>query len=143
LLTAGTQEGFTMTRMLVVEDDPAWRALYRMTFKDRFEVYEAADGHDGLSKYEAVHPDVILLDLKMPRMDGADFVRQLRGRGEVPPIVMCSGVTDPSEAPRVPGVVRMAAKTADLRDVWTALRDALPAATPSPGELPVTDSWRD
>jgi CheY-like chemotaxis protein len=129
--------------MLVVEDDPAWRALYRLTFEDRFEVYEAADGHDGLSKYDSVHPDVILLDLKMPRMDGLDFVRQLRDRGQVPPIVMCSGVTDPADAPRLPGVIRLASKTADLRDVWTALRNALPAAAPPRADLPVTDSWRD
>lgn len=132
-----------MTRMLVVEDDPAWRALYRMTFEDRFEVYEAADGQDGLSQYEAVNPDVILLDLRMPRMDGADFVRRLTGRGEVPPIVMCSGVTDPAEAPRMPGVLRMASKTADLRDVWTALRDALPAGAPPVADRTLRDSWRD
>jgi CheY-like chemotaxis protein len=132
-----------MTRILVVEDDPAWRALYRMTFEDRFEVYEAADGHDGLSKVETVQPDVILLDFKMPRMDGADFVRRLRGRGEVPPIVMCSGVTDPSDAPRLPGLVWMAPKTADLREVWTALRDALPTGASPMAEVPLTDPWRD
>jgi CheY-like chemotaxis protein len=132
-----------MTRILVVEDDPAWRALYRMTFEDRFEIYEAADGHDGLSQVEAVQPDVILLDLKMPRMDGADFVRLLRGRGLVPPIVMCSGVTDPSDAPRLPGVLRMAPKTADLREVWTALRDALPTGSSPIAEVPVRDPWRD
>ena len=132
-----------MPRILVVEDDPAWRALFRMIFEDRFEVYEAADGQDGLSQYEAVQPDVILLDLRMPRMDGADFARRLTRRGEVPPIVMCSGVTDSAEAPTIPGVVRMASKTADLREVWTALRDALPAGTPAVGDRPLEDAWRD
>ena len=132
-----------MARMLVVEDDPAWRALFRMTFEDRFEVYEAADGQDGLSQYEAVQPDVILLDLRMPRMNGADFVRRLSRLGGVPPIVLCSGVGDPADAAQVPGVLRMASKTADLRDVWTALREALPVDSSRTAEAPVRDTWRD
>ena len=133
-----------MTKMLVVEDDPAWRALYRMTFEDQFEVYEANDGHHGLSLVDAVHPDVILLDLRMPRMDGADFVRRLSGRGQVPPIVMCSGVVDSAETAPIPGVLRLAPKTADLRDVWSALRDALPEG-PVPPSLDAADldTWRD
>ena len=77
----------------------------------------------------------------MPRMSGADFVRRIACRGEVPPIVVCSGVADPAEAPKVPGV-RVASKTADLRDVWTALRDALPTA-PASVEIPLADPWRD
>ncbi len=133
-----------MTRMLVVEDDPAWRALYRMTFESQFEVYEASDGQHGLSLVEAVHPDVILLDLRMPRMDGADFVRCLSGRGQVPPIVMCSGVLDPAETLPIPGVLRLASKSADLRDVWSALRDALPETrTALLTESPDQDTWRD
>jgi hypothetical protein len=56
---------------------------------------------------------------------------------------MCSGVTDPSDAPRLPGVLRMAPKTADLREVWTALRDALPTGSSPIAEVPVRDPWRD
>jgi CheY-like chemotaxis protein len=59
--------------MLVVDDDPAWRALYRMAFEDRFEIFEATDGQQGLSVLDSVSPNVILLDLRMPRMDGLDF----------------------------------------------------------------------
>ena len=48
-----------MMKMLVVDDDPAWRALYRMAFDGHFEIYEASDGQQGLEALAAVDPDVI------------------------------------------------------------------------------------
>jgi len=57
-----------MARMLVVDDDPAWRALYRMAFEGQFEIFEATDGQQGLAVFDAVKPDVIVLDLRMPKM---------------------------------------------------------------------------
>jgi CheY-like chemotaxis protein len=132
-----------MARMLVVEDDPAWRALYRMAFEHRFEVFEAIDGEDGLSLVDDVRPDVIVVDLRLPRMSGMDFVRSLTARGSMPPIVLCSGLADPAEDPALPGV-RVAAKTADLRGIWRALREALPpTAMAMAGVAPPPDPWRD
>ena len=46
-----------MARMLVVDDDPAWRALYRMAFEGQFEIFEATDGQQGLAVFDAVKPD--------------------------------------------------------------------------------------
>ena len=113
-----------MARMLVVDDDPAWQALYRMAFDDRFEIFEAMDGHQGLRLLESVQPDVILLDLRMPKMDGLDFIRKVDLKGNHPPIVVCSGTLD-EERPSIPGVP-LTAKTPDLRDLCAALRAAVP-----------------
>lgn len=138
-----------MATMLVVDDDPAWRALYRMAFEDRFEIFEAMDGQHGLSLVESVSPDVILLDLRMPRMDGLDFIRRLGLKGVHAPIVVCSGTfTDGGERPSIPGV-QLTPKTPDLRDLWAALRSAVPDS-----EAPMTHTvqraasseetfWRD
>jgi CheY-like chemotaxis protein len=114
-----------MARMLVVDDDPAWRALYRMAFDGPFEIFEAGDGVQGLSILESVDPDVILLDLRMPRMDGLDFIRRVDERGNHAPIVVCSGRLNVGERPTIPGV-QLTPKTADLRDLWSALRAAVP-----------------
>jgi two-component system, OmpR family, response regulator RegX3 len=137
-----------MARMLVVDDDPAWRALYRLAFESRFDIFEAADGQHGLALLDSVGADVILLDLRMPRMDGLDFIRQLDRNGPHPPIVVCSGTIDDGERPSIPGV-KLTAKSADLRDLWDALRSAVPevkeiAAVTKHARAAVEDSfWRD
>lgn len=116
-----------MSRILIVDDDPAWRNLYRMTFERRFEVFEAMDGYQALSVLDAVRPDVVILDLRMPKMDGFDFIQRLQKRGVHTPIVVCSGTFGLGDRPSIPGV-HVAAKTPDLRDVWAALRIAVPEA---------------
>jgi CheY-like chemotaxis protein len=137
-----------MPRMLVVDDDPAWRALYRMAFDDRFEIFEATDGQQGLALLASAHPDVIVLDLRMPRMDGLDFIRRLDKTGAHPPIVVCSGTLNDGERPSIPGV-KLTPKTADLKDLWTALRAAVPdideiIAVTRPETAAVQDHfWRD
>jgi CheY-like chemotaxis protein len=136
-----------MARMLVVDDDPAWRALYRMAFEGQFEIFEAADGQHGLTLVDAVRPDVILLDLRMPRVDGLDFIRRLDHRGGRPPVVVCSGVLGDGEKPPIPGVP-VTLKSPDLKDLWTALRTAVPAAAAFTAPIkphPVSDDpfWRD
>ena len=135
-----------MARMLVVDDDPAWRALYRMAFESRFEIFEAADGQQGLRVLDAVKPDVILLDLRMPRIDGLDFIRRLDVKGAHPPIVVCSGTINDRQPLSIPGV-QLTPKTADLRHLWDALRWAVPeidSAAAEPAIAGVDDTyWRD
>ncbi len=114
-----------MMRMLVVDDDPAWLALYRMAFDSHFEIFEATDGQQGLEALDSVDPDVIVLDLRMPRMDGLDFIRRLGTRGIRGSIVVCSGALNEGERPTLPGI-QLAPKSPDLRDLWAALCTAKP-----------------
>ena len=121
-----------MMKMLVVDDDPAWRALYRMGFEGDFEVFEAVDGLDALAALDRVRPGVIVLDLRMPHLDGMGFLRQMDGRGWKVPVIVCSGTFTMDSLPALPGVFP-AQKSPDLRNVWSALEAALP-------RLPETDS---
>ena len=115
-----------MTRkMLVVDDDPAWRALYRMGFEGDFEVFEAVDGLDGLAVLDRLHPDVIVLDLRMPHLDGMGFLRQMERWGWKVPVIVCSGTFTMDSPPAIPGVFP-AQKSPDLRNIWSALEAALP-----------------
>lgn len=64
---------------LLVEDDPTTREMMRKILeKDGWSVYEAENGRIGLERVGVVHPDVILLDLMMPEVDGFEFVARLR-----------------------------------------------------------------
>lgn len=66
--------------VLIIEDDAdARRLLKKALILENFEVLEACDGIDALLLLQKVAcPDLILLDLSMPRMGGAEFIRQLR-----------------------------------------------------------------
>ncbi len=137
-----------MARMLVIDDDPAWRALYRMAFESQFEIFEAMDGPQGLAMLDSANPDVIVLDLRMPKMDGLDFIRRLGHKGVRAPIVVCSGALDDGERPSIPGV-QLTPKTSDLRDLWAALRSAVPevaelTVVTKRAAAPLEDTfWRD
>jgi DNA-binding response OmpR family regulator len=85
-------------RVLVVDDEPMVRdVLARYLARDGFEVDTAADGEAALDAFEADRPDLILLDLMLPRLDGFEVFRRLRARGAASPVIMLTArgeVTD-------------------------------------------------
>ena len=69
----------THQRILVVDDDPATVGLVRSWFKDQmYEILEAADGETGLAIALKQRPDLVLLDLTMPGVDGIAVARSLK-----------------------------------------------------------------
>ncbi|WP_067827035.1 response regulator [Actinomadura kijaniata] len=78
-----------MTRVLVVEDEPQIVRALRINLRARgYEVDAAPDGRAALDLAARRHPDVILLDLGLPDMDGTEVIRGLRGWLTVPIIVL-------------------------------------------------------
>jgi two-component system, chemotaxis family, chemotaxis protein CheY len=78
---------------LVVDDSRVIRKVARRILEDLgFEVAEAGDGLEALAWCQAAMPQAILLDWRMPGMDGLEFVRRLReeARGDEPRIIFCS-----------------------------------------------------
>jgi two-component system, OmpR family, KDP operon response regulator KdpE len=79
------------TTVLVIEDEPPIRRLLRMSLSaNRFAVLEAANGREALDAIARERPEVILLDLGLPDMDGLSIVRTLRREGDKTPIVVLS-----------------------------------------------------
>jgi two-component system KDP operon response regulator KdpE len=76
-------------RVLVVDDDRAIRRLLRTSLGAHgYQVVEATSGHEALEAVIAHHPDLIILDLGLPDLDGVDVTRQLREWSQIPIIVL-------------------------------------------------------
>ena len=83
--------------ILVVDDDPDLREFLRLMLTSMgFEVSSAANGQEALDIMEDRDPDLILLDMKMPVMNGWELCRSLEGRGARPPIVVLTAAPDPA-----------------------------------------------
>ena len=79
----------TKPRVFVVEDEEAFiDALLSGLSKEGFEVEVARDGAEALARFDDVNPDVVLLDLMLPRVSGIDVCRELRRRSRVPIIMV-------------------------------------------------------
>lgn len=81
-------------RLLIVDDDPDIAEALTLLLSDRYAVDLAENGREALARLEAAAYDLILLDLAMPVMDGSAFVRALRERAAMPPILLMSGSND-------------------------------------------------
>jgi len=76
-------------RVLVVDDDPPLRRMLARTLKaEGYEVTVAGDGGAALAETERTPPDVIVLDVAMPGLDGLSVARRLRSKGNATPILM-------------------------------------------------------
>ncbi len=89
-----------MKRILVVEDDNSLSVLLRLIMKvqqEDWEVTTAATGVEALSQVDKVEPDLILLDIMMPEMDGLEVARRLHSdeRYKDQKIVILSALSDP------------------------------------------------
>ena len=83
--------------ILIVEDDAALREALQTTLEaEKFSVSTATDGEDGLKKIAGKKPDLILLDIAMPKMDGITMMEKLRenkSHGEIP-IIFLTNLSD-------------------------------------------------
>ncbi len=84
--------------VIVVDDSVTMRRITsRVLSRQGFDVVEARDGVEALSKLETITPDVLLLDIEMPRMDGFELLRRMRGDArwrDIPVIVISSRTAD-------------------------------------------------
>jgi CheY-like chemotaxis protein len=85
-----------MVRVIIVEDDTSFRIALGLTLRRMGAdvLAEVPDGQAALEWLARQHPDLILTDCQMPRLDGIALVRRLRARGDQTPVIMISGQTE-------------------------------------------------
>lgn len=68
-----------LQKILVVEDDPAVRELFQdVLATEKYDVHTATNGEEALTQTRSLNPDLILLDIHMPKMDGVSFCKAIR-----------------------------------------------------------------
>lgn len=116
-----------MIRILVVDDDPDLLDLTAYVLRrERFVVAEAKDGTEALRRWEADRPDLVVLDLGLPAIDGFDVLRRIRERDKTPVLVL-TGRTETHDRLRTFGLGAddFLAKPFEFRELIARIRAIL------------------
>jgi DNA-binding response OmpR family regulator len=82
-------------KILVVDDEENIRLLYREELTEAGYVVETArDAYEADRKVNEFHPDLITLDIKMPGMDGLEYLRKFREKDTTTPVILCTAYSD-------------------------------------------------
>ena len=83
-----------MAKILLVDDAAFMRMMVKdvLTKNGYTDLYEAADGLQAVEKYEEVQPDLVIMDITMPNMDGLEALKTIKGKHADANIVMCSAM---------------------------------------------------
>lgn len=115
--------------VLVIDDDEELRGLLRVFLGQAgFEVAEAEDGEVGLARARLRAPDLIVLDLMMPKLDGFGVLHRMQAEGLSIPVVVVTGYSETANAQIVrsePNVVGFLAKPVDYGELVALIRRVL------------------
>ena len=125
-----------MTRVLVVDDEPSILRALRINLSAReYDVSTAVDGTTGLAAVARDRPDVIILDLGLPDMDGTEVIHGVRGWTSIPIIVLSAWGQESQKAAALDaGADDYVTKPFGMDELLARLRAAVRRAAPAPDE---------
>jgi DNA-binding response OmpR family regulator len=129
-------------RILIVDDDPGIRSsLSSFLARSGFEVLTAGDGEQGLETLAREHPDLVILDVLMPRLDGRETLRRLRQGGNWIPVILLTQVGEAVERAMAleEGADDYINKPFEPHELIARMRAVLRRA--SPGTPPLSAAW--
>ncbi|HEY6052101.1 MAG TPA: response regulator transcription factor [Thermoanaerobaculia bacterium] len=125
-------------RILIVEDEPKTAATLRLYLEHGgFEVFAAADGTEGLRLARACRPDLVVLDIMLPGLDGLAICRALRAESDVPILLLTARTTEPDRIAGLGiGADDYVTKPFSPRELVLRIRAVLRRARPAPDRSP-------
>lgn len=115
--------------ILVIDDDPAIRAtVAEILMAEGYSVATASNGADGLLALDRLDPALVLLDMRMPILDGWGFARALQARGVPVPILVMTAAQDARRWAREINAEGFVAKPFELLDLLEAVGRFVPPA---------------
>jgi len=117
-----------MAKILVIDDDHGIRQLLDSLLRHKgYDVLLAEDGQTGLELFRQEHPDVIVLDLKIPEMDGLTVLRHVRSLNLTQPVIIYSGAWTPKTELQIRalGITETVTKDCSLDRLVEAVKRAL------------------
>lgn len=114
-------------KILIVDDDQSIRKALSITLSDRYEVVSAANGIEALETFPVERPDIVLLDVGLPEMDGVEVLKRLVADNSDIPVIMVTAVED---VKTVVNAIRQGAydylvKPIESQELFLAIRHAL------------------
>jgi two-component system chemotaxis response regulator CheY len=117
--------------ILVVDDDTAvLRTVVEILAEEGYHLATATNGAEALDVLEKITPHLILLDMRMPVMDGWQFAQALRGNQQAIPILVMTAAQDARKWAREIGASGYVAKPFDIGDLIDAIEHQLPGPPP-------------
>ena len=85
----------TISKILVIDDEESFRETIRLCLEDKsFNIITASSGEEGISLFEKERPDIVITDLKMPKMNGLDVLTHIKSLDKNVPIIMLTAFDD-------------------------------------------------
>jgi CheY-like chemotaxis protein len=120
-----------MKKVLVIDDEQNIRFLYKEELEDcGYQVTVAATAEEAMEKIQQDKPDLITLDIKMPGMDGIEFMKKLKEEKSDIPVILCSAYGRYKQDFRVWASDAYVVKSADLRELKSTIKDILSDSNP-------------
>jgi DNA-binding response OmpR family regulator len=115
-----------MSTILVVEDEENIRLLYKEELQDLgYKVIQASDGREAIEKFDLHRPDLIILDIRLPRLNGVETMNIIRGKSKDIPIILCSAYEEYKHDLQTWSSDAYIIKSADLEELLSTVNQIL------------------
>ncbi|MCP4269454.1 MAG: response regulator [Candidatus Brocadiaceae bacterium] len=115
-----------MTTILLVEDDKNQRLLYEQELRyDGYDVVTATDGKEAIGKFQEKLPDIVIMDINMPKMDGIEAMGRILGENKEVPVIINTAYSNYKDSFMSWAADAYIVKSSDLSELKAKIKEVL------------------